>query len=446
MKGLNSSFDNNDKEDWDELRKSAHVSSQDETEKGWKKTDKSKASPVEDHLYSLIDPASRETSRGEVFGMAKSFPQVTRDGYKDLLYHRLKSKSGHEYGKSDEESWPDEGNDSEQGQDSSQDEHALSLKDFGPFYRFRHIYHAELAEFLGMFVFMCIGLGSTLQMTLAQGEYFNWTGMAFTWGFANMAGIYIAGGYSGAHLNPVITFNLCFFRGFPFRRVVFFWIAQLLAALAATAWMFILYYPLLKKVYPDEWTLETGSSFFVPLQPEMPVATGWFNEVTGTALIHVVVFAVGDSHNIAPARGMNALVLGFTVMALGCSLGYFSGFGFNPARDFGPRLFLSMVGVPKSMWTTDKWWWLTGEVTGPFVGGFIGSFAYDLFVFDGPESPVNMPLKVKWESMKIFVYDLLHPLQPEGFKFPHEEDDTQLEGKVSLQGQPAGRKRSDESE
>lgn len=433
-----------DKEYWDELRKRAHLDSKDDYENGWKTTDTSNAGTMEDHLYSLIDPASRENDRGKVFGMAKSFPQVTRDGYKELLYRHLKSKNKGGRGGSDMDSWEEDGEDLEKGEGASHDEHALKLKDFGPFYRFRHIYHAELAEFLGMFVFMCIGLGSTLQMTLGGQMYFNWTGMALTWGFANMAGIYISGGYSGAHLNPVITLNLFFFRGFPFRRVLFFWLAQLLAAVAATAWIFILYYPLLKEVYPDEWTMETGNNFFVALKPGMPVASGWFNEVTGTALIHVIVFAVGDSHNIAPARGMNALVLGFSVMALGCSLGYFTGFGFNPARDMGPRFFMSMVGVPKQIWTTDKWWWLTGEVTGPFLGGFLGSFAYDLFVFDGPESPVNMPLKVKWESLKIFIHDFFHPFQQEGFKFPHEDNDDQLEGTVSLQGQPAGRKRSDE--
>ena len=49
--------------------------------------------------------------------------------------------------------------------------------------------------------------------------------IAWGWGFAVCFGVYVAGGISGAHLNPAVTLSFALRRGFPWRKVPSYWIA-----------------------------------------------------------------------------------------------------------------------------------------------------------------------------------------------------------------------------
>nr|UJH94483.1 IC01 [Starmerella bombicola] len=445
-----------------------------------------------DHLYSLIEPPGRHRNSSQIFGMAKAFPETTRTGYRHYLQHKLAedAEKNHKFpddsneedehpeaheGGADHHDEPEhdsahedahhedhvEGHDLEDYDEEIYEQHhpyesaehihgyqlrnkAFTLRDFSPYYRFRAAYHAEMAEFLGTLVFLAIGFAASCQSLTSQGSKSTYDTTVLTWGFGQMAGIYVAGGYSGAHLNPVVTFNLWFFRGFPFRRMFTFWLAQFMGALLAAAWIFILYYPALKKLDPNGWSLSTGGSFYTIPLSDIPVASAWFNEVSATALIHTIVFAVGDRSNISPARGMNALVIGFSVTAMGSSFGYLSPFGMNPVRDFAPRIFLSMVGFPKQLWTFKDWWWVTGGITGPLLGGVLGAFAYDFFIFDGPESPINFPKGVKRRAMKAWFDDVIlrtgrheRRLRREMKARKRGLEQDQRRGTVQVQGQPA---------
>ena len=60
-------------------------------------------------------------------------------------------------------------------------------------------------------------------------------GVAITFGLVIMAMIYAIGHVSGAHFNPAVTFAFALTRHFPWPRAGFYWIAQLVGALAAAA-------------------------------------------------------------------------------------------------------------------------------------------------------------------------------------------------------------------
>lgn len=65
-------------------------------------------------------------------------------------------------------------------------------------------------EFLGTMIMILLGDGvcaaCTLNKTKAQGA--GWIVITIAWGFAVMCGVFIAGPYSGAHLNPAVTLGL----------------------------------------------------------------------------------------------------------------------------------------------------------------------------------------------------------------------------------------------
>ncbi|HEX4752692.1 MAG TPA: aquaporin, partial [Solirubrobacterales bacterium] len=91
------------------------------------------------------------------------------------------------------------------------------------------------AEFLGTFVLIMFGDGvvATCVAGLSQsgrGELaFNsgdWILISFGWGLAVTFGVYVAGGVSGAHLNPAVTLAQALRRGFPWKKVPTYMAAQ----------------------------------------------------------------------------------------------------------------------------------------------------------------------------------------------------------------------------
>jgi glycerol uptake facilitator protein len=93
------------------------------------------------------------------------------------------------------------------------------------------------------------------------------------------------------------------------------------------------------------------------------------------------VFAIVDELNQPPRANLAPLVIGFVVVAIGLSLGANAGYAINSARDFGPRLFAGIAGwgevaIPGNYANVSGYLWI--PIVGPFVGGLIGAFAYDL--------------------------------------------------------------------
>src|ERR1700729_3705427 len=96
---------------------------------------------------------------------------------------------------------------------------------------------AELgAEFLGTFVLILLGTGVVAMVVLFPGAnpgetvHGGYTNITIGWGLGVTMGIYIAGKISGAHLNPAVTLALAVFRGFSWRKVIPYSLAQTLGA------------------------------------------------------------------------------------------------------------------------------------------------------------------------------------------------------------------------
>jgi glycerol uptake facilitator protein len=54
--------------------------------------------------------------------------------------------------------------------------------------------------------------------------------------------VYVAGGVSGAHINPAVTLALAVKRAFPWRRVAPYMVAQVLGALVGGALVYLVYH------------------------------------------------------------------------------------------------------------------------------------------------------------------------------------------------------------
>ena len=88
------------------------------------------------------------------------------------------------------------------------------------------------AEVLGTFTLIIFGVGVVAQTVLtpfsAGAQSIHWA-----WGLGVVMGVYVAGGISGAHLNPAVTLGLALRRGFPWGKTLPYMGAQVVGAFLA---------------------------------------------------------------------------------------------------------------------------------------------------------------------------------------------------------------------
>ena len=206
---------------------------------------------------------------------------------------------------------------------------------------------------------------------LIHGGY---TNITIGWGLGVTMGIYVAGRISGAHLNPAVTLTLAVFRGFPWRKVLHYCMAQTAGAFVAAAVVYRNYLPAFHRVDPG---LENTAGMFTtfPAFSQLPQA-GFLDQVIGTGLLLLLVFAITDERNAPPGANLSGLMIGLAVVAIGMSFGAMHGYPINPARDFGPRLFIVLAGFRNNGMTDGSHvWWV--PIVAPLVGGLIGGAIYD---------------------------------------------------------------------
>lgn len=236
------------------------------------------------------------------------------------------------------------------------------------------------AEFAGTLILILFGVGVVAQVVAAGiGGH---DSIAWAWGFGVTLGVYVAGRLSGGHLNPAVTVALAAFKGFEWRKVGPYVVAQFLGAFVAALLVRWNYSEVLGKFDPGH-TIKSQLVFStLPGNGSLPVGEwGAFrDQIIGTAILLFVIAAITDLRNNAPAAGLAPIAIGFLVVAIGMAWGTNAGYAINPARDFGPRLasFLTGYHTAFSDQYGNLYFWV--PIVAPLIGGLIGVFLYDQLV------------------------------------------------------------------
>jgi glycerol uptake facilitator protein len=260
-----------------------------------------------------------------------------------------------------------------------------------------------VAEFLGTFVIIAFGDGVVAMVVAALNQsgrgkapflaQADWLLIAWGWGFAVAFAVWVAGGVSGAHLNPAVTLGLAVRRKFAWNKVGPYWGAQILGAFVGAALVYFNYHAAIN-AFDNANHIVRGAKDSVPTYSIFATFPAkyyhsWIgpfvDQVIGTAFLVGFIFAITDEFN-APVRGNLApLVVGFIVVAIGISYGANAGYAINPARDFGPRIWAWIAGwksiaFPGDYGNVNTYFWI--PIVGPLVGAVIGGVIYDLGIRD----------------------------------------------------------------
>jgi len=239
------------------------------------------------------------------------------------------------------------------------------------------------AECLGTFLLIAFGVGSVAQMVLSHHTAGTTLSVNISWGLAVMLGVYAAAGVSGGHLNPAVTLALAAFRGFPWRKVIPYVLAQTLGAFIASVVVFLTYREAIEAfdqgVRAVGGPTGTAGIWATYPQPYLSLAGGFVDQVVGTALLLIGICALTDAKNVNVPAYLVPVGAGLLVLTIGATFGFNSGYAINPARDLGPRLFTAVAGWGGEVFRAGNgWWWV--PVVAPPIGALVGVFVYDVFI------------------------------------------------------------------
>ncbi|KAF5339654.1 hypothetical protein D9758_015590 [Tetrapyrgos nigripes] len=261
-------------------------------------------------------------------------------------------------------------------------------------WRIRQWLREPAAEFAGVMILVIFGAGVGCQVNLStntgvasspKGDY---TTFAFGWAVGLALGVWVSAGISGGHINPAVTLSLAIFRGFPWRKVPVYMLAQLLGGIVGAGLIYANYFHAIDIVEGGRGirTLTTAGIFSTFAAGYETNVSAFFSEFLATAILLVVILAVTDKRNTPPPYGLLPLVIFILTLGIAAALGMNTGFAINPARDLGPRMLMGMVGYDNEIWNFRNQYWLWCPVIAPTFGAMAGTIFYDGILFNGQES------------------------------------------------------------
>jgi aquaporin TIP len=210
---------------------------------------------------------------------------------------------------------------------------------------------ALLAEFIGTFTLIFIGVGSIIANHTTGGAL-GITGIALAHGLAIACMVSATAAVSGGHLNPAVTIGLLSAGKVKPATAVKYIISQLAGAVVAAV--------LIKFCAPADGV--TATSLGVPaLGENITVAQGVVTEIILTFLFVFVIFGTAVDGR---APKMGGLFIGLAIALDVLAGGPITGAAMNPARSFGPAV---IGGHLENMWI----YWV-----GPIVGSILAAMVY----------------------------------------------------------------------
>lgn len=229
------------------------------------------------------------------------------------------------------------------------------------------------SEFLGTMILILLGDGvcAAVNLKKSKAEASGWIVIAFGWAMAVTMAVYVAGYMGPAHLNPAVTIAMAMTGSFEWSLVVPFIIAQVLGAVAGAVLVWLAYLP--------HWSVTEDQGAVLGTFATGPAIRNYpanmMTEIIGTFVLVLGLLSFSQ-HNFTD--GLNPIVVGSLILAIGLSLGGPTGYAINPARDFGPRLAHQIL--PISTKGDSDWCYSWVPIVGPVLGAAIASGVYMIMV------------------------------------------------------------------
>ena len=234
-----------------------------------------------------------------------------------------------------------------------------------------------LAEFIGTALVILLGNGvvANVVLTGTKGNGGGWMVITTAWALAVFVGVVVSAPYSGAHLNPAVTFALAISGKFEWAQVPIYMLAQLLGAMLGSLLVWV--------KYKDHFLVTDDKGLKLAVFSTGPAIRNTISnltsEIIGSFVLLFVIFyfttaEIVDTKTPVGLGSLGAIPVMFLVWAIGLSLGGTTGYAINPVRDLGPRIMHSIL--PISGKGSSDWSYSWIPVVGPMIGASLAAVLY----------------------------------------------------------------------
>lgn len=252
------------------------------------------------------------------------------------------------------------------------------------------IFKEEIGELIGTFILVFIGC-SSVACSAILGWFPELWQVALVWGVGVALAIFSVRNICPAHLNPAVSFAFWMCKEMRLKQVLTFTVAQLIGAILAGIVVYNLFNPSiilhenLHEIVRGEAGSYVSAVMFGEFYPnpgfEDSIQLNWITamliEALGTFLLLIsIFFAIAKfrtKENFIP------IFIGLSLSVLIFFIAPYTQAGFNPARDFGPRLIAYLGGWSMEAFPKPTHGFLTVYIVGPLFGGLVASIVRPIF-------------------------------------------------------------------
>ncbi len=247
-----------------------------------------------------------------------------------------------------------------------------------------------LGEFLGTILLVFFGCGAVAVSVLFQA--LDLLGVAIVFGLGVALAIFAVRNICPAHLNPAVSMAMYFSKQLSLKKLPYYILSQFLGALVGA---FVLYLAFAEVIEVYEQTngiirgnnesyrsaMLFGEYFPNPgFEEKLSVShlQACLMEGLGTFILVFVIFRLTEKKE--QINNATPLLIGLTVTILICIIAPFTQGGFNPARDFSPRIIAYFAGWKSAAFPSMQLSFFTVYILAPIVGGIAASYLNKLIV------------------------------------------------------------------
>ncbi len=211
------------------------------------------------------------------------------------------------------------------------------------------------AEFIGTFVlvFFACGTAAVVGCSAENGTGYLLTALAF--GLVIVAMAYSIGNVSGCHINPAVSIAMLVSKKMTVTDFIGYVVAQFIGAIAGAG--------LLSAFIPEELGLGANGLYDSSIVKSIGI------EIILTFVFVIAILGVTSKVENGNVAG---LVIGGTLTLVHIFGIYFTGTSVNPARSFGPALFVGGDALA-NVWVF---------IVAPLVGGVLAALVYKFLASD----------------------------------------------------------------
>tara|TARA_B110000211_G_C14053477_1_gene542235 strand:- start:881 stop:1645 length:765 start_codon:yes stop_codon:yes gene_type:complete len=249
-----------------------------------------------------------------------------------------------------------------------------------------------IGEFLGTLILVLVGCGS-VAVAVLYNSLTLWQ-VASIWGIGVAIAIYSTSWFSNSHLNPAVSFAFFVHKKITLKQLTFYSFFQLLGGITGGLLVYLIFEndiiafeqskQIIRNTSEARFSAQIFGEFFPNPGFEKTISIthlqAFMYEMVGTFLLFVIIqIAILP---IFSKKHLSPLVIGFGLALLIIWIAPYTQAGFNPARDFGPRLFAYIKGWENSSFPQPWYSAFTVYIFAPVLGAGIAAVATRPFIKD----------------------------------------------------------------